>query len=125
MQKSRPNGNVIRFFQRIPPRSGYISVLSFGELRRGAKLRASKDQAGAQAISVWVDQLEREFADRVLAVDQPIARIWGELSAGRTRPVVDTLLAATAMHHRLVLVTRNVRDVEDTAAVLHNPWLEA
>ena len=77
---------------------------------------------GANSLSLWVDRLETDFADRVLDVNQQIARLWGELSADRSRPAVDTLLAATAIHHGLTLVTRNVRDVQDTPVVLHNPW---
>ncbi len=122
MQKSRPDPNVVGFFKSIGPGSAYMSVLSFGELRKGIALLDKKDARGAGSLSRWVDQLEGDFAGRVLGIDQSIARIWGELSAGRTRPTVGTLLAATAIHHRLTLVTRNVRDV-DTGVVLHNPWL--
>ena len=122
IQKLRPNERVSRFLRNLPPESTYISVLSFGELRKGIALLTSKDVSGATKLTRWVDHLEIEFADRVLDVTQPIARIWGELAADRTRPFVDTLLAATALHHGLVLVTRNVRDMDDTPVQLHNPW---
>lgn len=82
-----------------------------------------RDQPGAQALTRWVNRLEIEYENRTLAIDQAIARLWGELAADRSRPAVDTLLAATAIHHRLTLVTRNTRDVQDTPVVLHNPWL--
>ena len=123
MQKLRPDGSVVRFLQALTRGSAYISVLSFGELRKGVALRAKKDREGAKALSTWIDQLETDFAGSVLGIDQHIARLWGELSVDRSRPVVDTLLAATAIYHRLTLVTRNVRDVEDLPVVLHNPWL--
>ena len=101
----------------------YISPLTLGELRKGAALQAKRGLPTAQALAEWVDGLEEQYFHRLLPVDLPIARIWGELEATRTRPVVDTLLAATAIHHRLTLVTRNVRDVQDTPVLLHNPWL--
>lgn len=123
MQKPRPHPNVIEFFESIGRGSAYMSVLSFGELRKGIAIRARKDERGAFALSAWADQLEHDFAGRVLPVDGHVARLWGELSSGRTRPVVDTLLVATALHHRLTLVSRNIRDMEDTPVVLHNPWL--
>ena len=123
MQKSRPNANVIRFLEQIAPSPTYLSVLSFGELRKGILQRARKDPPGAQALTHWVHHLEMEYEDRTLGVDRAIARIWGKLAADRSRPVVDTLLAATAIHHGLTLVTRNIRDVQDTPVVLHNPWL--
>ncbi len=66
--------------------------------------------------------MERDFADRVLSVDSRTARIWGELSADRSRPVVDTLLVATAIAHDLAFVTRNVHDVRDLSLEVLNPW---
>ncbi len=62
------------------------------------------------------------FADRVLPVDTATARLWGELSACRGLPVIDTLIAATAIAHELTLVTRNTRDVEATRVPLVDPW---
>ena len=87
-------------------------------------MRGKVDPKAGQEFSSWVDALEEHYGDRVLVIDSRIARIWAELSADRTRPVVDTLLAATAIHYGLVLVTRNVRDVEDTPVVVRNPWLD-
>lgn len=103
----------------------YLSVLSLGELRKGIAVRAKRDPHGARSLEQWVERLETEYADRVLGVDQAIARTWGELTATRSRPVVDTLLAATAMHHKLLLVTRNTRDIEDTPVLFCNPWVAA
>jgi len=57
----------------------------------------------------------------VLPVDTSVARIWGELSAGRSLPVIDTLIAATAMVHGLTLVTRNTHDVELTGVPVIDP----
>lgn len=126
-RKTRPNEDVLRFLRQLSPSRAFVSVLSLGELRRGAAIRAKHDIKAARDLSDWIDGLEEQYAGRVLAVDDTIARLWGELSADRSRPVVDTLLAATAIHHRLTLVTRNVRNVrnvEDTPVMLRNPWLE-
>ena len=76
-----------------------------------------------QGLSEWIDGVEYQYADRVLDVSREIARLWGELSATRSRSVIDTLLASTAIYHGMTLVTRNVRDVEDLPVVLQNPWL--
>ena len=65
---------------------------------------------------------ETTFADRVLPVGVPVARLWGELSAGRSLPVIDTLIAATAITRGLTLVTRNTRDVAATGVPLVDPW---
>lgn len=125
LSKARPNPHVLGFLQQLAPEQARISVLTLGELRKGAARRAQRDAAAASMLAQWIDGLENEYKDRILPIDQPIARMWGELSAARSRPVVDTLLAATAIHHGLTLVTRNVRDVQDTPVVLHNPWLES
>jgi predicted nucleic acid-binding protein len=72
--------------------------------------------------------LESRFARRVLPVSDPIVRRWGRLSGqiqratDRAPAVIDTLLAASAIEHGLVLVTRNIRDVQDTGARIFNPW---
>ena len=62
------------------------------------------------------------YSDHVLPLDAVIARIWGELSAGRSLPVTDTLIAATAIARGLTLVTRNTRDVLSTGVPVLNPW---
>ena len=121
--KARRNQDVVRFIQGLSPADAFLSVLTLGELRKGVAFRARRDPFTAHATSVWIDTLEESFKERILPVDQPVARIWGELSADRSRPVVDTLLAATAIHHRLTLVTRNVRDMQGTTVSLLSPWM--
>ncbi len=70
----------------------------------------------------WAKELEHTYASRILSIDTEVASIWGVLSAQRSRPIVDTLLAATALHHGLTMVTRNTGDVRDTGVPLINPW---
>ncbi|GAC1362807.1 MAG: type II toxin-antitoxin system VapC family toxin [Acidobacteriaceae bacterium] len=116
--KRHPSESVLAFIDQTAPKLLYISVLTLGELRRGAK---RKEPANAE-LTRWIDTLERRFAQRTLPVTRQIAQLWGELSASRSLPVVDTLLAATALIHNLTLVTRNTRDVQDTGVQLLNPW---
>ena len=124
LNKSRPNEFVLLFFKQLSPHEAFLSVLSLGELRKGAAMRLKRgDAAAAASLNAWIDTLEGAYADRVLPVSGPIARLWGQLSADRPRPMIDTLLAATAIHHGLTLVTRNVRDIDDTGVRVHNPWL--
>jgi predicted nucleic acid-binding protein len=99
-------------------------VLTLGELRKGVaalKLR-DPDPNAANRLAVWVEGIEAGFSDRILGIDAATARLWGAWSAERPRPVVDTLLAATAVVNDLTLVTRNIRDVRDTPVKLHDPW---
>lgn len=123
-RKPRPDPGVLAFLQLNDPNSGFISVLTLGELRKGVaalKLR-DPDPNAASRLAAWVEGIEVGFADRILGIDAATARLWGEWSAERPRPVVDTLLAATAVVNNLTLVTRNIRDVRDTPVKLHDPW---
>ena len=100
-------------------------MLSLGELRKGVATRSRRHgDVSVQKLAAWIDGLEEAYRDRLLPVDGPIARLWGEMSATRSRPVIDTLLAATAIAHGLTLATRKVRDVNDMPVILHNPWLD-
>jgi predicted nucleic acid-binding protein len=119
-RKRTPNAEALAFLRSIQETETHLSVMTLGELRRGAQMQ--RGPVASSEIGAWVDSIERRFGDRILSVDAEIARIWGELSAGRTRPVVDTLLAATAIRHGLTLVTRNVRDVQGIDVRLINPW---
>jgi predicted nucleic acid-binding protein len=103
----------------------YLSCLSVGELKKGVALKMKSDPLAAKAIAGWVDGLETNFADRILVIDTASAKLWGEWSAQRPRPVVDTLLAASAVVHDLILVTRNEIDIQDLPIKVFNPWREA
>jgi predicted nucleic acid-binding protein len=93
-------------------------------LRKSVAKKKREDAEMAKRLADWVDGLEYSFADRILGVDAATARLWGDWSSERPRPVVDTLLAATAVLHGLTLVTRNVRDVRGIAVKLLDPWKE-
>ena len=121
--KLRPDPLVTAYLNKLRPEKTFLSALTLGELRKGAALRARRDRHAADAIGLWIDEIEADYGDRVLVINNAIARLWGELNAQRTRPLVDTLLAATAIHHGLTLVTRNTKHVEDTPVLLQNPWL--
>lgn len=122
LRKPRPDANVLNFLKGVPPGSLYLSSLSLGELRKGISLRSKSDKPAAQALAAWVDGLEAAYANCILPVDKYIARVWGELSAAGSRPIIDTLLAATALYYDLILATRNIMDVQDTPVRLLNPW---
>jgi predicted nucleic acid-binding protein len=123
-RKPRPDLGVLAFLKSYDPNSAFISVLTLGELRKRISARRLKDPNpdAATRLAAWVDGLELTFADRLLGIDTNTAKLWGEWSADRPRPVVDTLLAATAVLHDLTLVTRNLRDVRGIPVKLLDPW---
>lgn len=121
-RRRQPDQRVIDFLSTAEPSALYLSVLTVGELRKGVALKRRSDPDTARKLGHWVDGLEYSFADRILGVDAATASLWGELSAQRPRPVVDTLLAATAIAHDLIFVTRNSADVRDIKVDLLDPW---
>jgi toxin FitB len=121
-RRKQSDQRVIDFLSAADPSTLYISVLTLGELRKGVALKKRTDPDTAKRLGHWVNGLEYSFADRILGIDAATANIWGELSAQRPRPVIDTLLAATAIAHDLVFVTRNTADVKDIKVNMLNPW---
>lgn len=119
----KPNASpqVTSWLSSVEPNDVYLSVLVLGEIRRGIE-RVRRDPQRTRVLEAWFDALQDEFEYRTLVITAPIAQEWGRLNAYRAFPVVDSLLAATALVHDLTLVTRNVRDVADTGVRLLNPF---
>jgi predicted nucleic acid-binding protein len=99
----------------------FTSVLVLGEIRRGIESIRRRDAPSALALEQWLGRLASDFAERALPVDARVADRWGSLNVPDPIPTVDGLLAATALEHGLVLVTRNVRDVERTGVRVLDP----
>ena len=122
-RKKKADAGVTAFLEAVDSSALYLSVLTLGELRRGVAAKKRDDPVAAKSLAAWAEGLEIGFADRILGIDAAAARLWGDWSAERPRPVVDTLLAATAAAHGLTLVTRNMRDVQDVPVKVLNPWV--
>ncbi len=104
----------------------YLSVLTLGEIRKG--IASLKDALRRVRLEAWLDgDLAVRFAGRILAIDLAVADRWGRLVAQadlKSRlPVIDGLLAATALQHNLTLVTRNTKDVAEIGVPVFNPWV--
>ncbi|SFD56856.1 type II toxin-antitoxin system VapC family toxin [Streptomyces aidingensis] len=121
-RKRRPDVKVVEWYRGIPEGSLFVSALLIGELRKGVENKRSRQPDAAQALEKWLTRLKREFADRVLPVTPEVAERWGEMNAHRPFPVVDGLMAATALTHNLVLVTRNIKDFAGTGVRLLDPF---
>ncbi len=101
----------------------YLSVLVLGEIRKGAELaRRRRDYAQADALESWLQTVAERFAERILPVDAATALTWGRLTALRPLPVIDGLLAATALTQNMILATRNLADFQGLGVQLLNPF---
>ena len=119
---ARANVNVRRWFEGIDETSIYLSVLVTGEIRRGIEAIRKRDPRAAVTLERWLDNMMEAHSERVLPVDAATADAWGRLDARGSLPVVDGLLAATALVRDLTLVTRNVKDVVRTGVDVLDPF---
>jgi hypothetical protein len=117
----RADGGTRAWFADANDDELFTSVLVLGEIRRGIESIRRRDGPSALAIEQWLVRLATGFGERVLPVDARVADRWGALNVPDPLPTVDGLLAATALVHDLVLVTRNTRDVERTGARVLDP----
>ena len=124
LRRKTPDAAVLEWFTRRPASTLYLSVLTFGELRKG--IEGVPDAKRRMALTDWLEtELPAFFAGRILPVDAQVADRWGRLlsAAGRPLPAIDSLLAASAAQHGLSMVTRNSRDFADLGLDVINPWV--
>jgi len=120
LSKREPAPQVVSWLARDPDCA--LSVLTMGELRRGARLVHRRDPVRARRLTGWIDALQLDFRERLIPVDEAVAQEWSALPAGRTLPVIDSLIAATARVHGLTIATRNTRDFSDLGVRLFDPF---
>ena len=111
------NPKVRAWYNTVEDSELFTSVLVIGEIRRGVELKRPTNPAFAAKLERWLQSIQQDFRHRILPVTQEIAEVWGTLSPTRPLAEPDGLIAATAMHHNLILVTRNVRDVQRRASL--------
>ena len=97
-------------------------MLVVGEIRQGIERVRPRDPSRSDALERWLLTLQQSYGDRVLDVTSPIAEAWGRLRAADPLPVVDSLLAATALVHGLTVVTRDTRPFERVGVPFLDPW---
>jgi predicted nucleic acid-binding protein len=125
-RRGEPDPLVKQWLEAAETDSLYASVLTFGEIRFGVELLPPSKRR--KRLEQWLDRdLPGWFEGRILRVDKAITDRWGLLRAqaqmiGRPLLIVDGLLAATALHHRLTIVSRNVSDFDVIGLTVVNPW---
>ncbi len=99
-----------------------ISVLSLGEIRKGVEILRRRSPEQCPAFEDWLARLQLEYEADILPISSSISERWGQLMAERSLPVIDGLLAATALTYGLTVATRNVQDFEGTRVAWVNPF---
>jgi predicted nucleic acid-binding protein len=124
--RSQPEPRVVDWLRVADESLLYLSVLTLGEIRMGAAfLPQSKRRI---QLEIWLESdLQVRFSGRILGIDGAIADRWGWLTAeakrkGRPLAAIDGLLAATALHHNLTMVSRDVSDFAGVQVPVLNPW---
>ena len=123
LRRKTPNAGVVEWFSKRPSTTMFLSVLTIGELRKD--IEAVIEPSRKMTLLDWLEaDLPIFFSGRILSIDARVADRWGKIvaAAGRPLPAVDSLIGATAAHHGLSLVTRNVKDFVDMGLDIINPW---
>ncbi|VAV98450.1 VapC toxin protein [hydrothermal vent metagenome] len=124
LRRKKPETSVVDWFESRSQQGLYLSVLTLGEIRKGVETLPNARRK--DKILNWLEhELPLWFEDRILPIDAGVADEWGRLlaRAGRSLPAIDSLIAATAIHNRLTIVTRNVSDFDYASVDLFNPWI--
>ena len=126
LRKPRPNSGLLSWINAVDELSLYLSAVTVGELRIGVEMQT--DEKKRSDLATWLaSELIPRFEGRILPFDLAVADRWGRIE-GRARlgsgklPVVDSLIAATALHHNMTLVTNNEGDFSRSGVGILNPW---
>ena len=122
IRKKTPDRGVSAWFASVPDDELFLSVLVVGEIRQGIERLARRDLAQAEIFQQWLSRLVHDYGDRIVPITIRVAEAWGRLNVPDPVPVVDGLMAATALLHDWTLVTRNVDDVASTGVRLLDPF---
>lgn len=120
----RADPALARWAQHLDGAAAFISVITLHELEHGVLLAERRDPEGAAPLRQWLDADVRDaFGDRILSIDQAVAKKAAALHVPDPAPINDAYIAATALAHNLTMVTRNVSDFTRFPGLeVVNPW---
>jgi len=122
LRRPTPNPGVASWLLTVPDDRVHLSVVTVGEIRKGIERLRPLEPSSAASLELWANATVTAFGKNVEHVDADIADRWGQLLASRDQYPIESLLAATALVRGWTLVTRNVRQVEQTGCLLLNPF---
>ncbi len=122
LRKAIPNASVLAYLKAQVPDTVFLSAMTIGEINAGIEKQRSVAPEFADELSQWLSQMELQFAQFILPVTPTIAKVWGRLCVQTGNKGIDNLIAATALVHNLLVVTRNVKDFEVMDVRVFNPF---
>jgi predicted nucleic acid-binding protein len=123
----KANSGVRQFFADVIQNNSpvFISAITIGELRRGVDLIYHRgDTQQAKHLENWLTTIFEDYKDNILGIDVEIALLWGKMRVPNSQHALDKLIAATALIYGMTVVTRNIKDFENTGVNLLNPFKE-
>jgi len=124
LTRTQPNPHVLKWLESVPSAALHVSVLTLGEIRKG--IEKVTEAQRKEKLRLWLEhELPQWFQNKTLSIDHAVADKWGRLQQqmNRSLPTIDSLIAATALHYDLCLVTRNVQDFQYPLLEIINPFL--
>ena len=121
LRKVRPHGSVVSWVEGVAEVDLHISAVTLGEIQAGIEITRERDPKKAAEIEAWADQIAEAY--NVLPMDAAAFRVWARLMHRQSNTMYeDAMIAASALVHRLTVVTRNVRDFQHFPVKLFNPF---
>lgn len=122
LRKVRPHGAVVAWLEGVADAELYLSAVTLGEIQAGIEITREQDAAKAADIGAWADQVGAIY--NILPMDAVTFRLWAKLMHRQSDTVdEDAMIAASALVHKLTVVTRNVRDFERFQVPVFNPFV--
>jgi len=122
LRKRRRDPGLESWFRAVSAGDLFLSTITIGEIELGIEKQRPRDPVFAGELGRWLEITLRAHADRILPLDIGSARRWGRLAARIGNKGLDLAIAATALEHGLVVVTRNVAHFDPTGVESLNPW---
>jgi predicted nucleic acid-binding protein len=125
--KKKPNDRVINWVDNQDELTLFVSILSIAELKKGIIRIKNSQPSRYKKLWNWFQKLEKRFANRILPLTEYIIKTWAVIcgqseAEGKKLPIIDSLIAATAYEHDLIIVTRNITDFTFSSVRIFSPW---